>query len=256
MTLLAKLDKCLMRDSDGNASRIINCFSGLPAADVKDGQKGAVPGWNICPWPDEHYDAYKHQMEYAGAIWRELLKRARDSGVVIALELHPNFLAHNIETYCDLLESADDDGTTLGLNFDPSHFFWRNMDPILMIRHLNTILKTSPIKHCHGKDTSIDAQNTRIQGNHSVTQYSREAERVWRFVTIGEGWDFVNGAHDLNWWARFITELQLWGYDTVVSIEHEDSRKSFSEGLSKAVDVLDRAVNRERPGPMTWAERD
>ena len=85
--------------------------------------------------------------------------------------------------------------------------------------------------------------------------YSKEAERVWRFVTIGEGWDPINGAHDINWWARFITELQLGGYDHVISIEHEDSRKSFGEGLTKALKILDHALNRETPRPLTWANR-
>ena len=85
--------------------------------------------------------------------------------------------------------------------------------------------------------------------------YSKEAERVWRFVTIGEGWDPINGAHDINWWARFITELQLGGYDHVISIEHEDSRKSFGEGLGKALKILDHALNRETPRPLTWANR-
>jgi sugar phosphate isomerase/epimerase len=259
--LMSKLDGCLLRDAGGKPVRVVNCFSGLPAADLKAGkgggteQKGAVPGWHVCPWPDEHFDANQEQMKFAGAFWRECAEEARDAGVELAFELHPNFLAHNPETYLELIDRAGDDGTTLGLNFDPSHFFWRNMDPIAMIRYLGRKLGKNPVKHCHGKDTYADPYNYRVNGNHSTTPYSREADRVWRFVTIGEGWDPVNGAHDFNWWARFITELQLWGYDHVISIEHEDSRKSFGEGLGKALRVLDLAVNRETPGPMTWAER-
>lgn len=261
VTLMSKLGKSLAGEASGKPVRVVNCFSGLPAADitVEAGggavQQGKVPGWHVCPWPDEHYDAYKEQMKFAGRVWGDLGKEARDAGVALAFELHPNFLAHNPQTYLELLERAGDDGTTLGLNFDPSHLFWRNMDPIAIIRYLNKTLGTNPIKHCHGKDAYADPYNTAIQGNHSAVPYSREAERVWRFVTIGEGWDPVNGPHDLNWWSRFITELQLWGYGHVISIEHEDSRKSFAEGLSKALRLLDRAVNREMPGPITWAKR-
>jgi sugar phosphate isomerase/epimerase len=261
IALMSKLDACLLRDAAGKPVRVVNCFSGLPAADVtvdsggKATQRGKVPGWQVAPWPDEHYDAYRAQFAYAAGVWRELVKEARDAGVALALELHPNMLAHNPETYLELLEKAGDDGTTLGLNFDPSHFFWRNMDPIHMVRYLNRTLGTHPIKHCHGKDAYADPYNMAIQGNHSMTPYSKEADRVWRFVAIGEGWDPVNGPHDLNWWCRFITELQLWGYDHVMSIEHEDSRKSFAEGLGKALQILVRAVNRESPGPMTWAAR-
>ncbi|MFW6181327.1 MAG: sugar phosphate isomerase/epimerase family protein, partial [Spirochaetota bacterium] len=281
--LMAKLDACLSRDREGNPVRVVNCFSGLPAADVRPAageqedasakgpgggkraeaaawaggaeQEGGVPGWHVCPWPDEHYDAFQRQMGFAGEVWRELAAEARDAGVALAFEMHPNFLVHNPETYLQLLELAGDDGSVLGLNFDPSHLFWRNMDPVAVVRYLNRTLGTAPIKHCHGKDTFVDRYNTAVNGNHSALPYTREEDRVWRFVTIGEGWDPVNGAHDLNWWARFITELQLGGYDHVMSIEHEDSRKSFAEGLGKALWVLERVVNREAPGPVTWAGR-
>ncbi len=261
IALMSRLDRCLLRDKDEKPVRVVNCFSGLPAADIivdKNGkvlQQGKLPGWNVCPWPDEHFDSFQQQFRYASFVWKDLVKEARDSGVALAFELHPNFLVHNPETYLNLLERVGDDGTTLGLNFDPSHLFWRNMDPIAVVRYLNKTLGTGPIKHCHGKDTFVDFYNTFIQGNHSVIPYSQEKDRVWRFVTIGEGRDPVNGDHDLNWWSRFITELQLWGYDHVISIEHEDSRKSFAEGLSKALRVLDQAVNREGPGPITWAAR-
>lgn len=261
ISLMSRLDKCLVKDSSGKPIKVVNCFSGLPAADVRIGtddkviQQGKVPGWNVCPWPDEHYDSYNEQMRFAGRFWKNICKEARDAGVALAFELHPNFLAHNVETYLELIERAGDDGTTLGLNLDPSHLFWRNMDPIAIVRYLNKTLGTGPIKHCHGKDAYVDPYNSIIQGNQSSVPYSREAERVWRFVTIGEGWDPINGAHDLNWWSRFVTELQLWGYDHVISIEHEDSRKSFEEGLGKALRVLDQAINRLAPGPITWAKR-
>jgi sugar phosphate isomerase/epimerase len=142
--LMARLDKCLVRDNSGNPVRVVNCFSGLPSASLTvagDGtakQVGKTPGWNVCPWPDEHFDSYQEQMKYAGHVWRGFAQRAREAGVDLAFELHPNFLAHNVETYLELLDRADDDGTTLGLNFDPSHLFWRNMDPIAIVRFLNS----------------------------------------------------------------------------------------------------------------------
>jgi DNA-(apurinic or apyrimidinic site) lyase len=258
--LMARLDACLMRDSEGVPIRVVNCFSGLPsgALQEKDGtfiQQGSVPGWQSCPWPDEHYDSYILQMRLAGKKWKEIVKVAKDLKVQLALELHPNMLAHNPETYLMLLEETGDDGSTLGLNLDPSHFFWRLMDPIAVVRYLNKTLSTRPIKHCHGKDAFLDPYNAAINGNQSATPYSKEADRVWRFVAIGDGWDPLNGEHGLNWWKRFVSELQLWGYDHVISIEHEDSRKSFEEGLAKALSILDQAVNRDKPGPMTWAER-
>jgi len=264
IALIVKLDRCLAHDAAGNPIRVVNGFSGLPSADVSFGsgragdvavQGGRVPGWTICPWPDEHFDAYGRQMKFAGRIWKELVREARDSGVALALEWHPNFIVHNTETYLELLELCDDDGTTLGVNLDPCHFFWRNMDPIAVVRHLSRTLGRCPVKHCHGKDTYVDPYNTAINGCCTSTAYSRETDRAWRFVTMGEGWDPVIGPHDLNWWSRFVTELQLWGYDHVISIEHEDSRKSYNEGLGKALNLLQSAVNREPPGPMSWTDR-
>jgi sugar phosphate isomerase/epimerase len=255
--LMGILDPCLLRDSKDRPVRVVNAFSGLPGevkARKKDYATTGIPAWNVAPWPDEHVDAHCLQVKYAGKVWKELGKIARDNGVAVAFELHPNMLAHNAESYIELIEEAGDDGSTLGLNLDPSHLFWRGIDPLAMLRYLRGRVPGA-VKHVHGKDAFTDRFNTEVNGCLSMVPYSDVARRPWRFVTIGEGWDPVNGAHDLNWWQRFVTELQLCGYDHVVSIEHEDSQKSFEEGLSKALRVLDIAVNREAPGPMTWAER-
>jgi len=257
--LMGKLDDCLFRDARKRPFRTVNAFSGLPGEVVTLGknarQAGSLPSWNVSPWPDEHYDAHRLQVKYAGQVWRELAKVARDNGVRVGFELHPNMLAHNTESYLQLIEAAGDDGGTLGLNFDPSHLFWRGIDPLAMLRRLRSQIRKGAVKHVHGKDAFTDRFNSEIDGCLSMIPYSDEARRPWRFVTIGEGWDPVNGAHDLNWWQRFVTELQLGGYDHVLSIEHEDSRKSFEEGLAKALGVLERAVNRDPPGPITWAKR-
>ena len=261
VSLMSTMDSCLCRDDSGHPIRVVNCFSGLPSADIRYSksagflQSGSIPGWNVCPWPDEHADSYRAQMEYAGSVWRDLVREARDAGVGLGIEWHPNFLVHNTETYMQFLKTCEDDGTTVGINLDPSHLFWRNIDPLIVVQHLSRQLSVCPIKHCHGKDTYVDRHNTAINGCCSAVPYSKERERVWRFVTIGEGWDPVDGSHDLNWWSRFVTELQLWGYDHVISVEHEDSRKSFSEGLGKSLRILEQAINREPPGPLTWTDR-
>jgi DNA-(apurinic or apyrimidinic site) lyase len=67
------------------------------------------------------------------------------------------------------------------------------------------------------------------------------------FRSIGYG-------HDESHWKDVVSTLRMVGYDDVLSIEHEDSLTSSTEGLEKAVDVLDRAVFRAEPGPAEWAE--
>jgi sugar phosphate isomerase/epimerase len=45
----------------------------------------------------------------------------------------------------------------------------------------------------------------------------------------------------------------MYGYDYVLSMEHEDSLMSAEEGLTKAVRFLENLVIREKPGVAFWA---
>jgi sugar phosphate isomerase/epimerase len=44
----------------------------------------------------------------------------------------------------------------------------------------------------------------------------------------------------------------MFGYDNVLSIEHEDSLMSPEEGLTKAANFLNAIVIREQPGAAWW----
>jgi sugar phosphate isomerase/epimerase len=44
----------------------------------------------------------------------------------------------------------------------------------------------------------------------------------------------------------------MFGYDSVLSIEHEDSLLSAEEGLTKAANFLNEIVIRERPSAAWW----
>jgi sugar phosphate isomerase/epimerase len=44
----------------------------------------------------------------------------------------------------------------------------------------------------------------------------------------------------------------MFGYDSVLSIEHEDSLLSAEEGLTKAANFLNEIVIRERPSDAGW----
>jgi sugar phosphate isomerase/epimerase len=44
----------------------------------------------------------------------------------------------------------------------------------------------------------------------------------------------------------------MYGYDYVLSIEHEDSLLSPEEGLTKAVRFLDAIVIKEKPSAAWW----
>ncbi|MGC9973340.1 MAG: sugar phosphate isomerase/epimerase, partial [Bryobacteraceae bacterium] len=76
--------------------------------------------------------------------------------------------------------------------------------------------------------------------------YTDEQNRGWMFRTVGYG-------HGADWWGEFISTLRMYGYDYVLSVEHEDSLMSAEEGLIKAVRFLENLVIKEKPGVAYWA---
>ena len=60
--------------------------------------------------------------------------------------------------------------------------------------------------------------------------------------------------HSQEWWNDFVTNLRMVGYDWALSIEHEDGMMSTKEGLTKALQTLEIAVVKEKPGPVFWAK--
>ena len=51
---------------------------------------------------------------------------------------------------------------------------------------------------------------------------------------------------------EFVSTLRMFGYDNVLSIEHEDSLLSPEEGLTKAARFLNDVVIKEQPGAAWW----
>ncbi len=170
--------------------------------------------------------------------WIKRAKFAADHGVKIAIEMHPGFVVYSPETMLKLRAIA---GVNLGCNYDPSHMFWQGIDPIAAIRILG-----DAIFHVHAKDTQIYGRNLPMSGVLDTKSYTDERNRSWIFRTCGYG-------HDAGWWREFVSTLRMYGYDYVLSIEHEDSLMSAEEGLTKAVRFLSEIVIRERPGVAYWA---
>ena len=212
---------------------VVTC-SGCPG----DHEGSAHPNWVTCPWPPEFSEILEWQWtEKAIPYWRETTKFAADHGVKIALEPHPGFLVYNVETALRLRKAA---GANLGVNFDPSHFFWQGVDVPTAIRALG-----DSIFHVHAKDVTLDAQNVAVNGVIDAKSYRHMAERSWLFRSVGWG-------HDALEWKRIVSALRLNGYDYVMSIEHEDALASVDEGLRAAVDTLSRVVLTEPPVEAWW----
>jgi sugar phosphate isomerase/epimerase len=217
---------------------------GVPVVNVLSGCPGGAPGdktpnWVTCPWPPHFLQILNYQWNQVGIpYWKKAAVYAAEKGVKIGIEMHPGQLLYNVETFLRMRAEA---GPALGCNFDPSHLFWNGVDPVAAIRKLG-----DAIVHVHGKDCYVDHLNVMVNGCNDNKPYDRIPERAWTFRSIGYG-------HDTKTWKDIISALRIVGYDSVISIEHEDGLLSSDEGLAKGLAVLKEAVTLEQPGKMFWA---
>jgi sugar phosphate isomerase/epimerase len=209
-------------------------FAGCPG----DSPSAKHPNWVTCPWPPDYLEILNWQWEEVVApYWISRAKFASDHGVKIAIEMHPGFVVYSPETLLKLRSIA---GPAIGCNYDPSHMFWQNIDPIAAIRILG-----DAIFHVHAKDTQLYPTNLPLSGVLDTKPYTDERNRAWIFRTCGYG-------HGEAWWREFVSTLRMFGYDYVLSIEHEDSLLSSEEGLTKAATLLRQIVPTEKPGAAWW----
>lgn len=209
-------------------------FSGCPGGGPDD----KVPNWHVCAWPSDHAESLEWQwQERVIPYWRDETTFAEAHGVRVAIEMHPGFVAYAPH---HILELRREVGTNLGANFDPSHLYWQNIDIVRAIRYLG-----ESIFHFHAKDTYLDPVNLPLKGVLDTTPYSNVAERSWVFRSVGYG-------HGELEWRHIISALRTVGYDSVVSIEHEDSLASPDEGLAKAVAVLKNVILSEKADSSWW----
>jgi sugar phosphate isomerase/epimerase len=213
---------------------VVVTFAGCPG----DSEDAKYPNWVTCPWPPEFLEVLEWQWEKKTIpYWSDAAKFAADHGINVALEAHPGFVVYNVETALKLRLAT---ARNIGVNFDPSHFFWQGVDVPAAIRALG-----DAIFHVHAKDVAIDPHNVAVNGVIDTKTYRRMAERSWLFRSVGWG-------HGELEWKRIVTALRLTGYDYVMSIEHEDALASIDEGLNAAVDVLGRVVLTEPPVDAWW----
>lgn len=235
---IAKEADRTLRDSIRLAAELgvknVVTFSGCPG----DSEHSVRPNWVTCPWPPDFLETLEWQWtERAQPYWSDIAAFARDHGVRVAIELHPGFLVYNTESFLRLREIG---GDAIGANFDPSHLFWQQMDPVACIRELG-----DSIAHVHVKDTWVDPISTARNGVLDTTSYRDVRNRSWQFRTIGYG-------HGAEFWKSMISELRLAGYDGALSIEHEDALMSVEEGFTRAVAMLRECIITEPPARAWW----
>ncbi|WP_461225339.1 sugar phosphate isomerase/epimerase family protein [Lacticaseibacillus suihuaensis] len=215
---------------------VVNEFSGVSGGNETDTQVN----WPTIAWPTEYRDSYEFQWEKRLIpYWQGINDVATAAGIKIGIELHGGFLCHTPYT---MLKLRDATGPAIGCNLDPSHMWWQGIDPVAAIKILGA---AGALHHFHAKDTYLDQDNINMHGLTDMQPYESLKTRAWTFRTVGYG-------HGLKDWRDMISALRLYGYDYVVSIEHEDPLMSVDEGLHRAVANLKSCLIEETPGATWW----
>jgi sugar phosphate isomerase/epimerase len=200
-------------------------MSGCPGG--RDG--GSTPVFASWPVVPDDETLWEWQLEHRLApFWRELSAWAAAAApeVMICLELHAGASAYNPASFARLREAA---GPNVGVNLDPSHFWWQGMDPLAVIDEVGPA-----IGFAHGKDTLVHPDRVRLNGLLDLAFPVDPDTASWHFCAVG-------GGHDDATWAALVAALRSAGYDGVISIEHEDPRVTPEEGIETSLAALRRA---------------
>jgi sugar phosphate isomerase/epimerase len=201
-------------------------MSGCPAG-AGGGTLGVFPCWATCA-DDEKLFAWQMENE-VGPFWREtskwLAKSAPD--VMVCLEMHPGVTVFNTAGFQALSPYV---GRNVGINLDPSHFWWQGIDPLAVVEELG-----DRIGWMHGKDTLLNQERIRRQGMLHFAPPSDPAQAPWHFAAVGEG-------REVAAWVSLLRAARKVGYDDVISIEHEDPRYDGEEGTRRSLAGLTSAL--------------
>lgn len=156
-------------------------------------------------------------------VWRPLVERAEQAGVRIGIENCPMLFTgdewpggKNLATSPAIWRRmfADIPSERFGLNFDPSHFVWQQLDTPSAVREFG-----SRIFHVHAKDARVDRH--------------RLAEVGILAAPLEYHTPKLPGLGDVDW-GRFFSVLGDTGYDGPVCVEVEDRAYEKSLETRKA----------------------
>ena len=144
-------------------------------------------------------------------VWKPLVKRAEDNGVRIAIENCPMYftgdewpsgknLAISPAIWRRMFNDIPSD--SLGLNYDPSHLLWMQMDYLKPLKEFS-----EKLFHIHAKDATVDRDALDDVGT-LATPLEYHTPKL-------------PGLGDINW-GKFFSHLGEAGYAGPVCIEVED----------------------------------
>jgi sugar phosphate isomerase/epimerase len=139
--------------------------------------------------------------------WNPILDVFDEVGVKFAHEVHPSEIAYDYWTTKRTLEAIGH-REAFGLNWDPSHMMWQDLDPVAFILDF-----ADRIYHVDCKDTKLaigGGRNGRL-GSHLA------------WADPHRGWDFVSTGHGDVPWEQCFRALNSIGYTGPISVEWEDA---------------------------------
>lgn len=170
----------------------------------------------------------EEQWERVERVWRPLVARAEAAGVKIGIENCPMLfsldewpggknLAVSPETWDELFRRVPSDH--LGLNYDPSHGVWQQIDIARSLREY-----AHKLVHVHLKDERVDR------------------DLLYRRGVLGLGWHVpkIPGLGDVDW-VEFFAVLREIGWEKPVVIEVED--RAFEDSLAGRKEALRRSAD-------------
>ncbi|MHA7275454.1 sugar phosphate isomerase/epimerase family protein [Arthrobacter sp. Hz1] len=154
--------------------------------------------------------------------WNPIFDVFDECGVRFAHEVHPSEIAYDYWSTQRALEAIGH-RPAFGLNWDPSHFMWQQIDPVAFISDF-----ADRIYHVDCKDTKL-----RMGGGRNGILSSHlpwgDPRRGWDFVSTGRG--------DVPWEDSFRALTSI-GYDGPISIEWEDAGMDRLQGAPEALAFL------------------
>lgn len=161
--------------------------------------------------------------------WDPILDVFDEVGVRFAHEVHPSEIAYDYWTTKRALEAIDH-REAFGLNWDPSHMVWQDLDPVAFLWDFR-----DRIYHVHCKDTKKRMTNGR-NGRLSSHLPWADPRRGWDFISTGHG--------DVPWEDAF-RMLNAIGYAGPLSVEWEDAGMDRLVGAPEALGFVRRMSSYE-----------
>jgi sugar phosphate isomerase/epimerase len=162
--------------------------------------------------------------------WHPILDVYDEVGVRFAHEVHPSEIAYDYWTTVRALEAVDH-RPAFGLNFDPSHFVWQDLDPVDFLWDFR-----DRIYHVDCKEAKkrFNGRNGRLSSHLPWGDPRR-------------GWDFVSTGHGDVPWEPVFRMLNSIGYSGPISVEWEDAGMDRAVGAPDALAFVRRLTEIEPP---------